>query len=53
MLEFIKEKFIDGITPLNEYLEAFGEFKEILQLNPDEVVRNLEMLETPWEIEQI
>lgn len=30
MLEFIKEKFMDGITPLNEYLEAFGEFKEIL-----------------------
>ncbi len=34
-----------AIIPLGEYLKSFDEFKELLQLNPDEFVRELEMSE--------
>lgn len=53
MIENIRSRFTDGIKPLYDYLGAFSEFKEVLQLNPDEFTRNLEMMDNPWEVEEI
>jgi hypothetical protein len=41
------------LNPLYQYLAKFEEFKEVLKLSPDEVVKNIEEDENPWEVEQI
>lgn len=53
MIENIRDRFTAGIKPLYDYLESFREFKDVLQLNPDEFTRNIEMMENPWEVEQM
>lgn len=53
MIENIRDRFTAGIQPLYDYLESFREFKDVLQLNPDEFTRNIEMMENPWEVEQM
>ncbi|EGR27865.1 hypothetical protein IMG5_187090 [Ichthyophthirius multifiliis] len=53
MLENLKEQLMEGIKPLNEYLNSFDEFKDVLKMDPDEVVRQIEMDENQWEVEKI
>lgn len=38
MIENLREKLTAGIKPLEDYLEVFDEFKEVLTLNPDTYV---------------
>jgi dynein heavy chain len=51
LIEHIKSELIRGISPLDDYLKIFEKFKPILQMNPDDEIRRIEMDDTPWEIE--
>jgi hypothetical protein len=42
-----------AILPLDEYLKSFDPFLDILKMNPDEMVRAIEMEENPREIDSI
>jgi hypothetical protein len=41
----LEEKISNAIVPLSEYLEKFREFKPILEIKPDDYVRQIEMEE--------
>ncbi|CAD8156782.1 unnamed protein product [Paramecium pentaurelia] len=53
LIEHIKDELIRGIKPLQDYLQIFEKFKPILQMNPDDEIRRIEMDDNPWEIDQI
>ena len=42
-----------AVAPLNTYLESFEPFKHILQLNPDNYVKQIENEENPRPVEQL
>ncbi|KAL4427402.1 hypothetical protein ABPG74_009674 [Tetrahymena malaccensis] len=42
LLENLKLQLIEGIKPLDEYLESFNQFKDVLRMDPDEVIRAIE-----------
>lgn len=44
---------MDGIEPLDRYMEIFNKFKTVLHMNPDDEARKIEMDEQPWEVEQL
>lgn len=41
----LETKMSTAILPLYDYLERFQEFKEILEIRPDDYVREIEMEE--------
>ena len=49
----LEEKMSLAILPLYEYLEKFGEFKEIIAIKPDDYVRQLELEENPKEVDEL
>lgn len=54
MIENLRSKLNEAISPLEEYLGVFEDFRDILLLNPDEYVHQLEMDdENPLEIDRI
>lgn len=42
-----------GIQPLEDYIQAFNEFRDVLRMDPDEVVRLIENEDPAWEVERI
>lgn len=53
MIEMLRSSLNSAIEPLDRYMKAFQMFKGVLQMNPDEEARIIEMDETPWEVEQL
>ena len=49
----IKVKAEEAIEPLDRYLECFKEFKQVLELKPDEYTRTIEMEDPPREVDSI
>lgn len=42
-----------AIKPLYEYKKSWGEYLDLLKMDPDEFTRKIEMDDNPWEVEQI
>lgn len=53
LLENLRAKLLEGIKPLEQYIEAFNEFRDVLRMDPDELIRAIEAEEPPWEVERI
>lgn len=53
LIEHIRDELLRGISPLQDYLKIFEKFKPILQMNPDDEIRRIEMDDNPWEIDQL
>lgn len=51
LIEQLKESLVQGITPLDKYMESFSKFKVVLRMNPDDEARLIETDEQPWEVE--
>jgi dynein heavy chain, axonemal len=43
VIESMREKLMEGIEPLERYMEAFNKFKPVLHMNPDDEARKIEM----------
>lgn len=53
LIEGLKNRLKEGIQPLEDYMNVFDKFKPILQMNPDEEQRRIEMDDQPWEVDQL
>ena len=40
----------EAIKPLQEYKRSWGEYLELLKMDPDEFTRKIEMDDNPWEV---
>lgn len=43
----------EAIKPLQEYKRSWGEYLELLKMDPDEFTRKIEMDDNPWEVDQL
>lgn len=52
LIEDMKANVQRGIAPLAEYEKVWSPYIEVLKMDPDEYVRQIEMADTPWEVDQ-
>ena len=43
----------EAVEPLQEYKKSWGEYLDLLRMDPDEFARKIEMDDNPWELDQI
>jgi predicted transposase YbfD/YdcC len=43
----------NAIKPLYEYKKSWGEYLDLLKMDPDEFTRKIEMDDNAWEVDQI
>ncbi len=53
LVENLREQLTAALKPLDQYLAAFGEFKEILRMDPDKKINDIEMDDNVWEVQKI
>jgi dynein heavy chain len=52
LIEEMKAHIQRGIAPLADYEKAWAPYLEVLKMDPDEYVKQIEMADTPWEVDQ-
>lgn len=53
LLDNLRSKLVEGIKPLDDYIVAFNEFRDVLRMDPDEVIRGIENEDPSWEVDRI
>jgi hypothetical protein len=53
LIQDIEEFMNEAVEPLQEYKKSWGEYLDLLRMDPDEFARKIEMDDNPWELDQI